>query len=825
MLPGGGQQLRPEADRVPRVRGGLAGDGPVLAPSSTAPPRAAISIRSPPLRSLCSASAVPSERAGHTRRPSSVSAPRHASEASVLRAVPTSIAATRPPCPLAAVPLTAQSPVDIPYAALRSAERAHAARPRGPQGADRRGERLVPCRLEERAPGPHRLRAPLRAPDVQRQRALQQGVLQGPLERVGATELNGTTNEDRTNYFAERPDLRARPGAVARVGPHGTPGRRHRPGQARRAARRGPEREAAGRERAVRQGRGIFLTPRLYPDDHPYSWTVIGSMEDLDAAVARRREGLVPDLLRPGQRHARHRRRRGRRRPPRQKVEKYFGDIPSGPPVARQGAWIAKRTGSQRGIDAGSRAADAALQGLERARVAARRTPTISTLAASTCSAPASRPGSTSGWSTRIRSRPTWTLRSTLREIGGLFSIEAGVRARRGPGQGGARGRRGAGPLHRVGPTAVELHRAKTQCVRATSSAASSGSAASAANPTCSPGPGVRRPARLLQGPAERIAGATAAQTAAARPTRWLRTASTRSRYSPSPSTRRPRRRGPQKLPDAGDAAEGRIPRARSARRSRTGSRSSLAQRPSIPQVQFDLLLDAGFAADQFAEPGTASLAMSMLDEGTTTRSRAPDQRSPRGSGRHARHQLATSIVHVVAGGAHRGWSHRSSCSRTWCCIPRSDRRTSSGSGSNGWFRSSGRRPTPSAWLSGSSRGRVRRGPRLRNPVDRIRHRGLDGQDHAGRPGQVSPDLVQAQPCHAHRRRRHHDGRDQAQARAALRRLAARATSRQKNIAAVPRSDHLGVPFDRPGAIQIGAHRRRPRAAARQSRREPRSRP
>ena len=33
-----------------------------------------------------------------------------------------------------------------------------------------------------------------------------------------------------------------------------------------------------------------------------------------------------------------------------QKVEKYFGDIPAGPPVARQQAWIAKRTGSQRGV-------------------------------------------------------------------------------------------------------------------------------------------------------------------------------------------------------------------------------------------------------------------------------------------------------------------------------------------------------------------------------------------------------------------------------------------------------------------------------------------
>ena len=32
------------------------------------------------------------------------------------------------------------------------------------------------------------------------------------------------------------------------------------------------------------------------------------------------------------------------------RVEKYFGDIPAGPPTARQEAWVAKRTGSQRGV-------------------------------------------------------------------------------------------------------------------------------------------------------------------------------------------------------------------------------------------------------------------------------------------------------------------------------------------------------------------------------------------------------------------------------------------------------------------------------------------
>src|SRR5216110_1625766 len=50
------------------------------------------------------------------------------------------------------------------------------------------------------------------------------------------------------------------------------------------------------------------------------------------------------------------------------------------------------------------------------------------------------------------------------------------------------------------------------------------------------------------------------------------------------------------------------------------GLKIVLAERHSIPQVNLTLLLDAGYAADQFAAPGTASLALDMLDEGTTRR-------------------------------------------------------------------------------------------------------------------------------------------------------------------------------------------------------------
>jgi len=45
-----------------------------------------------------------------------------------------------------------------------------------------------------------------------------------------------------------------------------------------------------------------------------------------------------------------------------------------------------------------------------------------------------------------------------------------------------------------------------------------------------------------------------------------------------------------------------------------------VAHRATVPVVNLLMRFDAGFASDQFGEPGTSSLAMAMLDEGTRTR-------------------------------------------------------------------------------------------------------------------------------------------------------------------------------------------------------------
>jgi zinc protease len=50
------------------------------------------------------------------------------------------------------------------------------------------------------------------------------------------------------------------------------------------------------------------------------------------------------------------------------------------------------------------------------------------------------------------------------------------------------------------------------------------------------------------------------------------------------------------------------------------GLKVVLAERHEVPVVQLTLLVDAGHAADSFAKPGSANLALAMIDEGTRSR-------------------------------------------------------------------------------------------------------------------------------------------------------------------------------------------------------------
>ena len=73
------------------------------------------------------------------------------------------------------------------------------------------------------------------------------------------------------------------------------------------------------------------------------------------------------------------------------------------------------------------------------------------------------------------------------------------------------------------------------------------------------------------------------------------------------------------KVPAAGAPPDARFPKVERATLS-NGLKVVLARRDAVPVVDFNLLLDAGTASDQFSRPGTASLALNMLDEGTAKR-------------------------------------------------------------------------------------------------------------------------------------------------------------------------------------------------------------
>lgn len=163
------------------------------------------------------------------------------------------------------------------------------------------------------------------------------------LESIGGTDLNGTTNTDRTNYFQNVPIS-----ALDQVLFLESDRMGHLLGaidQAKLDEQRGVvQNEKRQGENQPYGKQWNYLTKSMYPKGHPYSWTVIGEMEDLNAAsledvqewfkayygaanavVVVAGDVTAKDVY--------------------NRVLKYFGDIPSGPTIERQKVNIPKHNG------------------------------------------------------------------------------------------------------------------------------------------------------------------------------------------------------------------------------------------------------------------------------------------------------------------------------------------------------------------------------------------------------------------------------------------------------------------------------------------------
>lgn len=162
-----------------------------------------------------------------------------------------------------------------------------------------------------------------------------------PLQEVGATGLNGTTNTDRTNYFQTVPTP-----ALDRILWMESDRMGHFLGAV--------TQEKLDEQRGVvqnekRQGENqpygrVFtrILEGLFPEGHPYSHTTIGSMEDLNAASLEDVKAWFEEYYGPsnailvlaGDINAEE---------ARPQVEKYFGDIQPGPPLTKWDAWVPAR--------------------------------------------------------------------------------------------------------------------------------------------------------------------------------------------------------------------------------------------------------------------------------------------------------------------------------------------------------------------------------------------------------------------------------------------------------------------------------------------------
>jgi zinc protease len=436
------------------------------------------------------------------------------------------------------------------------------------------------------------------------------------MERVGATGMNGTTSEDRTNYFQEVP-RDALDFALWME-----------------SDRMGHLLGALTQERLDEQ-RGVVLnekrqsdnqpyriawrliTQNAWPAGHPYSWEVIGSEEDLEAAtlddvrawfkawygpanavLVVAGDVTVAEAV--------------------EKVRRAFGDIPPGPPVARHVEYIAKRTGTRR-MTAQDRVSQARLY-------KAWNVPPYGTTAGNLLNVASD--VLAGGKTSRLYKRLVYDEQlatdvsawADLGEIAGQFMVSA--TAKQGV------------PLREVeravdeeiarflerGPDADELRRVKVgveaDFVRGCERVGGFGGKSDvlARNFVLAGDPGYYKTVLRETREASRAEVREAARA-------WLGDGAFVLTVEPFPDYRAASDGLDRSVLPAPDLKpEARLPDIRHATLA-NGLKVVLAERHDVPVVQMTLLVDSGYAADHGGLSGTASLTAAMLDEGTRQRS------------------------------------------------------------------------------------------------------------------------------------------------------------------------------------------------------------
>jgi zinc protease len=466
------------------------------------------------------------------------------------------------------------------------------------------------------------------------------------LQQLGATNLNATTWFDRTNYFETVPK-----NALDTVLWLESDRMGHFVGaitQDKLDEQRGVVQNEKRQSDNQPYGKvWEHLLSQVFPPGHPYSWSTIGSMEDLDAAtIADVKEwfetyygpnnavlaiaGAVDTDAVIAQ------------------VEKYFGDIPPGPPLIKPESWVPVHLAERRqvmedrvpqariymawpGPRWGTRDADLlslathVMSGDKNSRLFKRL---VYTDQVATDATLALQPLEISGLIYLI---------ATAQPGGDLPEVEAMIKEE----------------LERFiakGPTRKELERAKIK-KQATflrgleRVGGQSGKAGTLAQNMVYGGSPDRYQQRMSN-----IAAATVKDVRQVTE-RWLGNGAFVMEVHPYPELAagidgadRSTHPVPGEFPDVG------FPEFERSRLD-NGLEVIVVSRPAAPIVEMSLIMDAGYAADQFSRPGAASMTMAMLDEGTTRKSalEISDALAMQGANLSAGSNLDSSYVHLSA--------------------------------------------------------------------------------------------------------------------------------------------------------------------------------
>ncbi len=438
-----------------------------------------------------------------------------------------------------------------------------------------------------------------------------------PFDRVGATNQNGTTWLDRTNYFQDVPSTAVDMALWMESDRMG-----HLLGAV--------TQERLDEQRGVvqnekRQGENQpygkvweELQRNLFPSDHPYSWETIGSMEDLNAAsledvkewfetwygsnnaVLVLAGDITPEAAR-------------------EKAERYFGDIPPGPPITELDVWAPKLDGDHR-LHMQDRVPAARILKSWVGPNWASEDADLLTVAGAILS---------TGKTSRLYQRLVYDEQIATSvdaspiffEIAGVIGVDATAHP------GGE-----LAPIEKAideemarfledGPTEEEVERAVTQIraqmIRGLEQVGGFGGKAQllAQNATFSGDPGFYKVSldRMEKATPEAIRDAAR---------RWHSAGAFTLEVHPFPEVAAAgegidRSSGPP-MPDSfPDVEFDEFERAFLS----NGMELLVVRRDAVPVIQFNLLFDAGFAADSFAKLGTSNMVMTMLDEGTKKRS------------------------------------------------------------------------------------------------------------------------------------------------------------------------------------------------------------